>query len=127
MSLYVFGLDTEILRWKGAATAPLDPALFGSLNRNLPVSLKEGGEEGVSHTPATIHPFYFLMELITQTAAQPLYEPPEVEHNGKQHQGWLTRIVWTGYLKGKSNTQTHFNSWFKVVIIQGQPSVYNIL
>lgn len=33
------------------------------------------------NTPATIHPFYFLKK-ITQTAAQPLYGHPEVDHSG---------------------------------------------
>lgn len=63
----------------------------------------------MSHTPATIHPFYFLTELITQTAARPLYGPPGVEHNGsKQRTGQHTGIGWTGYLQGESYPHAHF-------------------
>lgn len=46
--------------------------------------LKEGGvKKSVPHT-SDHSPVYFLIGLITQIAAPPLYGPPEVEHNGSK-------------------------------------------
>lgn len=39
----------------------------------------------MSHSPATVRQFYFVMELTTQTAAWPLYGPPDVEQGCSEH------------------------------------------